>query len=257
MRFLLTAEEFGAAEALRIGLAQEVVPAGSHIQRARELAQLIARQAPLGVQGTLANARVGRSQGPDAAREHLLAAAGILDSQDAAEGVRSFTERREGPRSHRPLTRAPPGRAGPPRSRISPPARATGRTPTGGVAAIPPGARPPRCVSPVARIRSRLSGALHGPFPGGARGDAAEVHPAGAEPDEHQDIQSLAQHGVHVQEVDREDPGSLGVQELPPGRAGAARRWIDAPSVQDLPDSGRGDRHAELGQLAVDAAMSP
>ena len=55
----------------------------------------------------------------------------------------------------------------------------------------------------------------------------------------------------------REDPGSLGVQELPPGRARAARRWIDARSVQDLPDGGRGDRHAELGQLAVDAAVSP
>src|SRR2546421_1165920 len=27
------------------------------------------------------------------------------------------------------------------------------------------------------------------------------------------------QHGVHVQEVDRDDPGGLGVQELPPGRA--------------------------------------
>ena len=34
-RFLLTAEEFGAAEALRIGLVQEVVPAGTHLQRAR------------------------------------------------------------------------------------------------------------------------------------------------------------------------------------------------------------------------------
>ena len=75
--------------------------------------------------------------------------------------------------------------------------------------------------------------------------------------DEHQDIPSLAQHGVHVQEVDREDPGCLGVQELPPGRARAARRWIDARSMQDLPDGGRRDRHAELGQFAVDAAVSP
>jgi enoyl-CoA hydratase/carnithine racemase len=95
MRFLLTAEEFGAAEALRIGLVQEVVPAGSHIQRARELAQLVAQQAPLGVQGTLANARAGRSQGLDA-REHLASLLpGILDSHDAAEGLRSFMERRE------------------------------------------------------------------------------------------------------------------------------------------------------------------
>ena len=60
-----------------------------------------------------------------------------------------------------------------------------------------------------------------------------------------------------MQEVDRKDPGSLGVQELPPGRAREARRWIDARSMQDLPDSGRGDRHADLGQFAVDAAVSP
>jgi hypothetical protein len=35
MPFLLTAEEFGAAEALRIGLAQEVVPRGQQTDRAR------------------------------------------------------------------------------------------------------------------------------------------------------------------------------------------------------------------------------
>src|SRR5690349_1411815 len=61
MRFLLTAEEFGAAEALRIGLVQEVVPAGAHVQRAADLAHLIAQQAPLGVQATLASARRTRS----------------------------------------------------------------------------------------------------------------------------------------------------------------------------------------------------
>ncbi len=96
MRFLLTAEEFGAADALRIGLVQEVVPAGAHVERARELAQLIARQAPLGVQATLASARIGRDQGQAAARDHIASLLpGILRSEDAAEGLRSFTERRE------------------------------------------------------------------------------------------------------------------------------------------------------------------
>ena len=50
-------------------------------------------------------------------------------------------------------------------------------------------------------------------------GDSAEVHPAGAMLDEYQDVQSSEQHGVHVQEVDGDDLGGLGVQELPPGRA--------------------------------------
>jgi enoyl-CoA hydratase len=66
MRFLLTAEEFGAAQALRIGLVQEVVPAGAHVQRVAGLAHLIAQQAPLGEQATLASgcAGLGRGQEP-------------------------------------------------------------------------------------------------------------------------------------------------------------------------------------------------
>jgi enoyl-CoA hydratase len=96
MRFLLTAEEFGAAEALRIGLMQEVVPAGAHVQRAADLAHLIAQQAPLGVQATLASARAGLGRGPDTARDCIASLLpGIMRSQDAAEGLRSFIERRE------------------------------------------------------------------------------------------------------------------------------------------------------------------
>ena len=95
MRFLLTAEEFGAEEARRIGLVQEVVTAGRHVERAAELARAVAAQAPLGVQATIANARVARAAAERAAVEHLRGVlAGILASDDAAEGVRSFVERR-------------------------------------------------------------------------------------------------------------------------------------------------------------------
>jgi enoyl-CoA hydratase len=96
MRFLLTAEEFGAAEALRIGLVQEVVEFGQHVTRARALAQLIAKQAPLGVQGTLENARRVEREGLEAARAHLSTLLGqVMQSEDAAEGMMSFIERRE------------------------------------------------------------------------------------------------------------------------------------------------------------------
>lgn len=96
MRYLLTAEEFGAQEAYRIGLVQEVVPVGEQLQRAEQIAQLIAEQAPLGVQATLASARVARDEGEEAAREHLKEVlAQIMTSEDAAEGVRSFLERRQ------------------------------------------------------------------------------------------------------------------------------------------------------------------
>jgi enoyl-CoA hydratase/carnithine racemase len=97
MRWLLTAEEFGAAEAHRIGLVQEVVAAGEQLDRAIDIAQLIARQAPLGVTGTLDNARVARRDGFDAAVDHLKEILPrIMASDDAAEGVASFVERREG-----------------------------------------------------------------------------------------------------------------------------------------------------------------
>ena len=75
MRFLLTGEEFGADEALRIGLVQEVVAPGEQLAEALRIAELIAAQAPLGVQATLANSRVARDEGPAAAVEHLRGAA--------------------------------------------------------------------------------------------------------------------------------------------------------------------------------------
>ena len=96
MRFLLTADQFGADEAYRIGLVQEVVAPGEQFDRAVAIAETIAAQAPLGVQETLANARIARDRGEEAAREHLKEVLPrILTSQDAAEGVRSFLERRE------------------------------------------------------------------------------------------------------------------------------------------------------------------
>lgn len=96
MRFLLTGEEFGAAEALRIGLVQEVVSVGEQVDRARAIAQVIAAQAPLGVQGTLINARIAYDEGFAAAKQHLVETLPtLMASADAAEGIRSFIERRE------------------------------------------------------------------------------------------------------------------------------------------------------------------
>jgi hypothetical protein len=110
---------------------------------------------------------------------------------------------------------------------------------------------------PLVEAEGEVAGLLHRPIANGVRGDAAKIHPAGAMFNEHQDIQSPEEHGVHVQEVDGEDPGSLGMQELPPARARAVRRWIDAGRMQDLPHGGRRDCHAELCELAVDPLVMP
>ena len=105
-------------------------------------------------------------------------------------------------------------------------------------------------LKPLAEGEGEVAGLLHCPVPGGVRGDAAEMHPAGTMLDEHQHVHALQQHGVHVQEIDREDPGGLGCQELPPRRAGPTRRPIDARSPQDLPHGGRrgpGQRPGPIG----------
>ena len=95
-RYLLTGDEFGAAEALRLGFVQEVVPAGKQKDRALEIARTIAAQAPLAVRASLLSSRISVEQGPSAAiREFNAQQSRLMATEDAAEGVRSFVERRE------------------------------------------------------------------------------------------------------------------------------------------------------------------
>ncbi len=96
MRYLLTAERFDADAALRAGLVNEVVPEGQHLNRAIEIAQQIAANAPLAVQAALASARAAERASRDAAAQVLLKKSNqtVLGSRDAAEGVSAFLERR-------------------------------------------------------------------------------------------------------------------------------------------------------------------
>jgi enoyl-CoA hydratase len=97
MLHLLMGDEFDAEEALRIGLVQEVVPAGRQLERAVEIAQEVARQSPLGVQATLRNARLAARKGEAAAvAEFLPEIRKLMASEDAREGLQAFIERRDG-----------------------------------------------------------------------------------------------------------------------------------------------------------------
>jgi enoyl-CoA hydratase len=95
MRWMLTGDLFDAAEALRIGLVQEVVPDGEQLHRAIELAERVAEQAPLAVQATLANARLAVREGDAAAEARLPAElARLASSEDARIGMEAFLARR-------------------------------------------------------------------------------------------------------------------------------------------------------------------
>jgi enoyl-CoA hydratase len=97
MRYLLTGDEFDGETALRLGFVQELVDEGQARARAFALATRIAEQAPLAVRATRSSAQQAAERGPAAAiaafPEQL---ATLAASEDFAEGVRSFVERRPG-----------------------------------------------------------------------------------------------------------------------------------------------------------------
>lgn len=97
MRYLLTGDFFDAETALRLNFVQEVVPAGQQFDRAREIAQTIAAQAPMAVKQTIINARLALEKGPVAAAQEMDGVQKVLAaSEDVQEGVRAFKERRPG-----------------------------------------------------------------------------------------------------------------------------------------------------------------
>lgn len=95
-RYMLTGDEFDAAEAYRLGLVQQVAEAGKGLEAALVMAEKIARQAPLGVQAVLRNGRLAQSEGAETAlgriRREMLR---ILVSKDLRRGFQAFKERRE------------------------------------------------------------------------------------------------------------------------------------------------------------------
>jgi enoyl-CoA hydratase/carnithine racemase len=97
MRWLLTGEEYDAAEAHRIGLVQEVVEPGRQLDRAVEIAEAIAnRSAPLGVRATLESAHRARLEGEEAAFARLEPdTVALFESEDGREGLASCIERRD------------------------------------------------------------------------------------------------------------------------------------------------------------------
>jgi enoyl-CoA hydratase/carnithine racemase len=95
MRYMLTGEEWGAEEARRIGLVQEVVSTGKQLDSAIEIAQKIAAAAPLGIRATLASSRQALASEETtfaALQAELLR---LAQSEDRKEFVRALQERRQ------------------------------------------------------------------------------------------------------------------------------------------------------------------
>ena len=91
MRYLLTGDWFGADEAHRTGLVQEVVSAEALKDHAIGIADRIAANAPMGVQATLRTARRAQDFGQRGAAETLYPEIRtIYVSEDAQTGIATY-----------------------------------------------------------------------------------------------------------------------------------------------------------------------
>ncbi|MDP3938072.1 MAG: crotonase/enoyl-CoA hydratase family protein [Deltaproteobacteria bacterium] len=95
MRYVLTGDEFDAAEAYRLGVVQEVVEPGKQLERAVEIAETMAAAAPLGVRGAIASGRAALERGEGAAIERVVPdMQSLLQTEDAQEAMMALMERR-------------------------------------------------------------------------------------------------------------------------------------------------------------------
>lgn len=95
LKLLLTGARIDAAEALRIGLVDEVVSADKLMERGMELAQTIAKQAPLAVAGCLEAVRLGAELPlADALALEAKIFGRLSATRDKKEGVKAFLGKR-------------------------------------------------------------------------------------------------------------------------------------------------------------------
>jgi enoyl-CoA hydratase/carnithine racemase len=93
---IFTGRTLSARECLEWGLANEIVADGELMGRARALAKEIAANAPLAVQASKRMMRMGLTETfPDHVHHVYLQLLPLFKTQDMAEGMRAFMEKRE------------------------------------------------------------------------------------------------------------------------------------------------------------------
>ncbi|SFS20873.1 short chain enoyl-CoA hydratase [Granulicella pectinivorans] len=96
LKMMLTGEMAGAAEALRLGLVDEVVPPEGLLARGQELAGTIAAAAPLAVKAALEAVRRGASLGiEDGTVVEAEIFGRLCGSEDRKEGTSAFLDKRK------------------------------------------------------------------------------------------------------------------------------------------------------------------
>ncbi len=96
MEMLITGEPISGQRAYEVGLVGHVVPDGTALDRAREIADRIARNGPLAVRNIKASVLAADAlPEADAYQRELELGMEVMASQDAKEGPRAFLDKRE------------------------------------------------------------------------------------------------------------------------------------------------------------------
>ena len=96
MEILLTGEQMSAADALRMGLINKVVPPGQVMPEARRYADIICANGPLAVQAVKRSVLAGIGLPPEQALEkEMEIGIPVSMSEDCREGTRAFKEKRK------------------------------------------------------------------------------------------------------------------------------------------------------------------
>ena len=96
LEMLLTGEHVNAAEALRLGLVNRVVPAGSLMEEARKLAAMLATKAPVAMRFIIDAVNKGLDMPLAEAQNFEATLFGLVAStEDMREGTKAFLEKRK------------------------------------------------------------------------------------------------------------------------------------------------------------------
>lgn len=94
MELLMTADMIGAEEALRLGLVNYVTPAGSEVEKAKELLQKIAAKAPVAISKIIETVNAYFEAGTDGFEAEIQAFGACCHTADFKEGAAAFLEKR-------------------------------------------------------------------------------------------------------------------------------------------------------------------
>lgn len=95
LELMMTAEVFGASEALQWGLVNYVVPFGQHLHKAKELIEKIAAKAPVAIAKVIDSVNAYFEEGVDGFAHEVRAFGESCATEDFMEGAAAFVEKRK------------------------------------------------------------------------------------------------------------------------------------------------------------------